>query len=38
MTLTFDTIQYNVEIPADKFKLPADVQALVDNGKKPAAK
>jgi len=30
MSMKFDTVEYNVEIPAEKFKVPADVQALAD--------
>lgn len=41
MQMSVDSIQYNADIPADRFKLPADIQALVDkkNGAtaKPAA-
>ncbi len=33
MNMKFDSVKYNVEIPADRFKLPADVQALVDKSK-----
>jgi outer membrane lipoprotein-sorting protein len=31
--ITVNEVQYNVDIPADKFKLPAAVQALVDREK-----
>jgi hypothetical protein len=29
ITITIDTVKYNVEIPKDKFDLPAEIQALV---------
>jgi hypothetical protein len=30
ITITMDTFKYNVDIPKDKFDLPADIKALVD--------
>lgn len=30
MQMSIDKIQFNADIPADKFKVPADVQALID--------
>ena len=37
MEMSVDSVQYNPEISPDKFKVPADIQALVDkkNGVAP---
>ena len=39
MEMSIEKIQFNADIPADKFKIPADVQALIDkkNGTAPKA-
>jgi hypothetical protein len=39
MQMTIDSIKFNADIPADKFQIPADVQALIDkkNGVAPKA-
>ncbi len=33
IVMTFDKIEHNVNLPADRFKLPDDVKALVDKAK-----
>jgi hypothetical protein len=38
MALVTESIEHNVEIPADQFKLPDEVQALVDKEKSEGKK